>query len=67
MDTVDALLVSGFVALLVALVGSRLSARIAAKKRWIAMLGVALIVLSVILGGPELVRGFRDGMAHRSK
>jgi len=65
MDAADALLLAGAGTVLIALVGPRLSSRLAERKRWIVSVGIVLLALGAILGGPDFLRGLRDGWAGR--
>jgi hypothetical protein len=67
MDPSDALFLAGAATVLVALVGPRLSSKLAEKKRWMVSVGIVLLALGAILGGPDLIRGFRDAWLDRAK
>jgi hypothetical protein len=46
---------------MVGVLGARFSQAIAQKKRWIVYAGLAVLVLGILLGLPETLRGIREG------
>jgi hypothetical protein len=67
MGPVDALLLVGVAAIIVGLIGPRLSPRLAGKRRWFVIAGIALVIIGASFGVDDFVRGYRDAQSADSK
>ena len=59
----DTLIVTGAIAILGAIFGTRRWPALAPHRRLLIVIGVILVAASAYLGRSDIVRGFRDGWA----
>jgi len=62
---IDLLLVAGVMALVLGAFASKLPEPLRTKKQWFVIAGVALLVVSLIIGWPHFIQGLKDGLNGR--
>jgi hypothetical protein len=58
----DALVIFGAATVVAGVFGSRFSRHLARRKPWILAAGFAVCALGIVLGIPDIVQGFGDGI-----
>jgi hypothetical protein len=64
-DGTDLLLVAGVVTLLLGVFATKLPMPLRTKRRWLVAGGVALLLVSAVIGWPHIIQGFKDGVSGR--
>jgi hypothetical protein len=64
-DGSDLLLVAGVVMLVLGAFASKLPPPLRTKRRWLVIGGVALLLVSAVIGWPHITQGFKDGVNGR--
>jgi|GEM_PF-4044361 len=62
MNLADLCLFFGIVVLVLGAFSPKVSEKLHAKRRWLYIIGAILVIVSLILGLPDFVKGWREGL-----